>query len=152
MTSLLYRKPDLLHDNTKLETIHLIKFLLKYFKWKVFQQAPHSPNLAPSDHHLFRRLKKELGGQQFSTCEKLGLNVYSRIWAIASTLMVLRSSCLGPTNVYKKMGIMRRSKFCAFSNKIFLDFSATWWDKTSWLPLIYAGFSSIRVFGNTLEL
>ncbi len=79
------------------------------------------------------------------------LNVCSRIWTVTSTAMILRSSCLGSTNVCKKVGIMwRSSKFCSFyTNKIFLelfrpflDFSATWWqnfstalsDKNMWQP------------------
>ncbi len=62
------------------------------------------------------------------------LNVYSRIWMVTSTTMVLRSSCLGSTNVYKKMGITWKSyKFCSFSP--FWIFQQLV-DKTSWLSLI----------------
>jgi len=32
------------------------------FWWEQFDHPPYSPDLAPSDYHLFPRLKKELGG------------------------------------------------------------------------------------------
>ncbi len=45
------------------------------------------------------------------------LNVYSRIWMVASTVMVLRISCLSSTNVYKKMGItLKVVNFVFFSS------------------------------------
>ncbi len=71
MPSLLSRKPCLLLDNARPHTAHLIKFLLKDFKWKVFEHSPYLPDLALSEYHLFPRLKKELEGQWFATCEKL---------------------------------------------------------------------------------
>ncbi len=38
-------------------------------------QFPYSPDLAPSNYHLFPWLKKELGGQCFQTPEELILAV-----------------------------------------------------------------------------
>jgi hypothetical protein len=40
--------------------------LLQSFKWEVLAQPPHSPDLAPSDYHLFYKLKKSLAGKTFS--------------------------------------------------------------------------------------
>lgn len=35
--------------------------------WEVLDHPPYSPNLAPSDFHLFGPLKKFLGGKRFQT-------------------------------------------------------------------------------------
>ncbi len=65
------RKPWLLHDNAQLHTATLVVGLLENFHWEVFGHSPHSPDLAPSDYHLFPRLKKELGGKRFATHSEL---------------------------------------------------------------------------------
>jgi hypothetical protein len=33
--------------------------------WECHKHSPYSPNLAPSDYHLFSPLKKHLGGNRF---------------------------------------------------------------------------------------
>lgn len=68
---LLSWKPALLHDNARPHTAKLVQNLLKDFKWDVFNHSPYSPDLAPSDYHLFPHLKKELGGQRFATRDEL---------------------------------------------------------------------------------
>jgi hypothetical protein len=40
--------------------------LLQSFKWEVLAHPPHSPDLAPSDYHLFSKLKESLAGKIFS--------------------------------------------------------------------------------------
>jgi histone-lysine N-methyltransferase SETMAR len=35
------------------------------FKWDTSDHPPYSPDLAPSDFHLFLRLKKRLSGKKF---------------------------------------------------------------------------------------
>jgi len=40
-------------------------FLQEKFKWDILDHPPYSPNLAPSDFHLFLRLKKHLAGKKF---------------------------------------------------------------------------------------
>ena len=47
------------------------KDLLKKFNWEVFDLPPYSPDLAPSDFHLFRELKAWLGGQRFAANDEL---------------------------------------------------------------------------------
>ncbi len=59
-----------LRDNAKPHTIHMIKFLFKDFKWKLFEPSPYWPDLARSNYYLFSRLKKKLGGQQLPKYEK----------------------------------------------------------------------------------
>jgi histone-lysine N-methyltransferase SETMAR len=40
--------------------------LLQSFKWEVLAHPPHSPDLAPSNYHLFSKLKESLAGKSFS--------------------------------------------------------------------------------------
>jgi hypothetical protein len=41
--------------------------LLEKFGWEVFDHPPYSPDLAPSDYHLFPKLKEFLGGKRMET-------------------------------------------------------------------------------------
>jgi hypothetical protein len=34
-------------------------------KWDVLPHPPYSPDLVPSDYHLFRPMKRDLGGKRF---------------------------------------------------------------------------------------
>jgi len=38
---------------------------LRSFKWEVLQHTPYSPDLAPSDFHLFGPLNQNLSGESF---------------------------------------------------------------------------------------
>ncbi|GFU24441.1 histone-lysine N-methyltransferase SETMAR [Trichonephila clavipes] len=55
----------LLHDNALPHTAVRTREVLRKFKWDVFQHPPYSPDLAPSDYHLFTAMKKWLGGKAF---------------------------------------------------------------------------------------
>jgi len=44
---------------------------LQQLGWEVLPHPPYSPDLAPSDFHLFGPLKEFLGGQQFSTDDEV---------------------------------------------------------------------------------
>ncbi|UYV67970.1 hypothetical protein LAZ67_5002668 [Cordylochernes scorpioides] len=48
------------HDNTRPHTA-----LIKKFRCELVSHPPYSPDVAPSDFHLFPELKKNLGGTQF---------------------------------------------------------------------------------------
>jgi histone-lysine N-methyltransferase SETMAR len=39
--------------------------LIKTFGWEQIDHPPYSPDLAPSDFHVFLHLKKFLGGRRF---------------------------------------------------------------------------------------
>ncbi|XP_023711572.1 histone-lysine N-methyltransferase SETMAR, partial [Cryptotermes secundus] len=52
-----------LHDNTRPHTARWTVSLLQEFSWEVFNHQPYSPDLAPSDFHLFLHLKKFLSGE-----------------------------------------------------------------------------------------
>ena len=57
----------LLHDQVRLHTNALIKL----FSWEIFDHPPYSPDLAPSDYHLFTKMKVWLDTQRFHTIEEL---------------------------------------------------------------------------------
>lgn len=57
------------HDNARPHTARATTALIKEFGWKTVTQPPYSPDVAPSDFHLFLELKKHLGGTHFDTDE-----------------------------------------------------------------------------------
>ena len=50
---------------SKCEVRSVIRFLKAKFKWDILDHPPYSPDLAPSDFHLFLHLKKYLAGEKF---------------------------------------------------------------------------------------
>ncbi|XP_032670036.1 histone-lysine N-methyltransferase SETMAR-like [Odontomachus brunneus] len=58
--------------------------LLRRFGWEVFNHPPYSPDLAPSDFHLFPHMKNWLGGQYFHTDDELQITVNSWLKAQAA--------------------------------------------------------------------
>jgi transposase len=68
----------LLHNNARPHTAARTRALLEYFNWEFFDHSPYSPDLAPSDYHLFTCLKNWLGSQRFSNNEELteGVKTY----------------------------------------------------------------------------
>jgi len=44
---------------------------LQQLGWEVLPHPPYNPDLAPSDFHLFGRLKEFLGSQHFSTDDEV---------------------------------------------------------------------------------
>jgi hypothetical protein len=61
----------LLHDNACPHTAARTRALLVNFNWELFDHTPNSPDLAPSDYHLFTCLNKWLGLQPFKNNEEL---------------------------------------------------------------------------------
>jgi transposase len=63
----------LLHDNARPHTSTAVRTraLLEHFNWELFGHFPHSPDLAPSDYHLFAYLKNWLGSERFNYNEEL---------------------------------------------------------------------------------
>jgi hypothetical protein len=45
--------------------------LLEHFNWELFDHPPYSPDLTPSNYHLFTYAKKWLRSQRFNNNEKL---------------------------------------------------------------------------------
>uniref|UniRef100_A0A670YEL7 Tc1-like transposase DDE domain-containing protein n=1 Tax=Pseudonaja textilis TaxID=8673 RepID=A0A670YEL7_PSETE len=54
-----------LHDNARPHTANRTREVLNAFKWEIFPHPPYSPDLAPSNYHLFPRMKTWLGTQRF---------------------------------------------------------------------------------------
>ena len=48
--------------------------------WEVLEHPPYSPDLAPSDYHLFRSLQHFLRGKEFRTMDEIKENI-SRYFA-----------------------------------------------------------------------
>ena len=65
----------LLHDNARPHTADRTVQLLQEFHWEIFDHPPYSPDLAPSDYHLFMHLKKWLASQRFETDDELQTGV-----------------------------------------------------------------------------
>jgi histone-lysine N-methyltransferase SETMAR len=61
----------LFHDNAHPHTAVCTCALLEHFNWELFDHPSCSPDLAPSDSHLFTYLKNWLGLQCFSNNEEL---------------------------------------------------------------------------------
>jgi len=68
----------LLHDNAQPHTAAHTNALIKLFNWEIFNHPPYSPDLAPSDYHLFTKMKVWLATQHFHTNEELmdGVNIW----------------------------------------------------------------------------
>ena len=57
----------ILHDNARPHVAIRTADKLRSFHWESLDHPPYSPDLAPSDFHVFGPLKKFLAGQRF-TC------------------------------------------------------------------------------------
>jgi histone-lysine N-methyltransferase SETMAR len=75
----------LLHDNPCPHTENLAKAKLATMGWKVVTCSPYSLDLAPSDFHLFRPMKVDLGGQKFRTDDELKHGVLNWLHSHAKT-------------------------------------------------------------------
>lgn len=77
--ALLLKRPALInrnnvvfqHDNARPHVANKTRDLLKVFDWQVLPHPPYSPDIAPSDFHLFLHLKNELKGKKFKTTEEM---------------------------------------------------------------------------------
>ena len=57
----------LLHDNARPHTAAHTAETLRKLKFDVMAHPPYSPDLAPSDYHLFGPLKEALRGRRFTS-------------------------------------------------------------------------------------
>jgi len=60
----------LLH-NARPHTAARTNALIMLFNWEIFDRPPYSPNLAPSDYHLFTKMKVWFATERFHTNEEL---------------------------------------------------------------------------------
>jgi hypothetical protein len=61
----------LFYNNAHLNTDARTRALLEHFNWELLDLLPYSPDVAPSDYHLFIYLKTWFGSQRFSNNEEL---------------------------------------------------------------------------------
>ncbi|CAK9820034.1 Histone-lysine N-methyltransferase SETMAR [Anthophora quadrimaculata] len=59
------------HDNARPHVSRQTLQKLKELKWEILQHPPYSPDLAPSDFHLFRSLQNNLNGKNFGSVEAI---------------------------------------------------------------------------------
>ena len=48
-----------------------VRTYLETFKWEVLPHPPYSPDIAPSDYHLFRSMMHGLSEQHFTSYEDI---------------------------------------------------------------------------------
>jgi len=60
-------KVILLHDNALSHTAKLIKETIEAFDWEILSHAAYSPDLAPSDYHLFASMGHTFAQQRFTS-------------------------------------------------------------------------------------
>ncbi|XP_066113850.1 ubiquitin-conjugating enzyme E2 N isoform X1 [Saccopteryx bilineata] len=71
------KRPDrhgqtiLLHDNARPHVAQVVKAALQELEWEVLQHPPYSPDLTPTDYHLFRSLSNHMKGVTFDNKEVL---------------------------------------------------------------------------------
>ena len=53
------------HDNAKPHVAQIVMEKLDKFGWELLPHPPYSPDLAPSDYHLFRTLSNDMRGKKF---------------------------------------------------------------------------------------
>jgi histone-lysine N-methyltransferase SETMAR len=57
------------HDNVRPHTARATQERIQELKWQLLEYPPYSLDLAPSDFHLFGRLRNHLGGKRFADDE-----------------------------------------------------------------------------------
>lgn len=64
-----HEKVILLHDNARPHTAKVVQQYLETLRWEILPHPPYSPDIAPSDYHLFRSMQHGLAEQSFTTYE-----------------------------------------------------------------------------------
>jgi len=77
------------HDNARPHTSTATRGAIQRLEFSVLPYPPYSPSLAPSDFHLFPKLKENLKGQRFSCDEEVMSAV--RKWFQNKTPIFLRT-------------------------------------------------------------
>jgi hypothetical protein len=80
---------------------------IKLLNWEIFDHSPYSPDLAPSDYHLFTKMKVWLATQHFHTNEHLMEGVNNLLHNLAALFfdnaqqkLVSRYKCLNVDGNY----------------------------------------------------
>ncbi|GFX26524.1 mariner Mos1 transposase [Trichonephila clavipes] len=59
------------HDNARPHVAKVVKTYLETLKWEVLPHPLYSPDIAPSDYHLFRSMAHGLADQHFRSYEEV---------------------------------------------------------------------------------
>ena len=90
----------LLHDNALPHATACTNALIKLFNWEIFDHPPYSPDMAPSNYHLFTKMKVWLPTQGFDTNEELkdGVNIWLHSLAAPFFDEEYKHKCHGTTS------------------------------------------------------
>jgi hypothetical protein len=112
----------LLHDNRCPYTAARTQALLEHLNWELFDHHTYSPDLAPSDYHLFTYLKNSLRSLCFNNNEELMEGV--KTWLSSQTadfsdtgiqkLIPRYDKCLNSGGDYVKKQLKYVSIICLF--------------------------------------
>ena len=64
-----------LHDDARPHSAKMIQQFLQYFWWEFLEHPVYSPDLVPSDYHLFPALKNHLSGHKFQNDDDVKIAV-----------------------------------------------------------------------------
>ena len=78
----IHKRPLFLQDNAWIHTAKVSMNKLRELKWQLLPHPAYSPDLAPSDFHLFGPLKDPLHGRRFDSESELK----SAVNAVVKTL------------------------------------------------------------------
>jgi histone-lysine N-methyltransferase SETMAR len=84
MVGMLTKGVVLLHDNARPHTAARTNALIMLFNWEIFDYPSYSPYVAPSDYHLFTKMKVWLATQRFHTNKQLMDGVNNRLQNLAA--------------------------------------------------------------------
>jgi hypothetical protein len=77
----------LLHDNARQHTAARTGQLLEQLQWEVFEHPPYSPDLAPSDFHIFLHLKRFLAAERLSSDDEVKTAVQLWVKTLAADFL-----------------------------------------------------------------
>jgi histone-lysine N-methyltransferase SETMAR len=100
----------MLHDNVRPHTAAAMQDLIATFGWEQFDHPPYSPDLAPSDFHMFLHLKTFLGGRRFHSDNKVKEAITHGLHRRRhhSTMQGYKNWCLAMTSVSTMMETMSK--------------------------------------------
>ncbi|CAK9810904.1 Histone-lysine N-methyltransferase SETMAR [Anthophora plagiata] len=75
----------ILHDNARPHVARTTVALLQQFGWDIITHPPYSPDLAPSDYHLFPKLNEHLAGTHISNNDEVKDEVQRFFIAMAAS-------------------------------------------------------------------
>jgi histone-lysine N-methyltransferase SETMAR len=58
-------------DNATPHTAGKTRETIEKMGWEILEHPPHSPDHAPSDFHLFGKLKEHLSGKRFASDQEV---------------------------------------------------------------------------------